>query len=201
MGVLFCFFLGTPYGVVGWSRLRRVTFQRWKVTKDRRACGPGPGVGGRRNRYGACKPFGCYPPFQPPPSILRPLAPRADIPLAKLESSCPAFGCTHAAQRWYQPLQDSFGVESVGVVFMPLVLSEFSELSVRSMLSLCSVLQNNGTICEKHMATGFFRTDSTPSPSCRRWQSERRHVDQPRQRNYYQVLQGGYPPEGPMAEV
>ena len=42
-----------------------------------------------------------------------------------------------------------------------------------------------------------FRTDSTPSLSCRRWQSERRHVDQPRQRNDYQVLQGGYPPEGP----
>ena len=46
-----------------------------------------------------------------------------------------------------------------------------------------------------------FGTDSTPNPSSRRWQSERRHVDQPRQRNYYQVLQGGYPPEGPMAEV
>ena len=43
--------------------------------------------------------------------------------------------------------------------------------------------------------------DSTPKPSCRGWQSERRHVDQPRQRNYLQVLQGGYPPEGPMAEV
>ncbi len=26
-------------------------------------------------------------------------------------------------------------------------------------------------------------------------------MDQLRQRNYYQVLQGGYPPEGPMAEV
>ena len=37
--------------------------------------------------------------------------------------------------------------------------------------------------------------------SSRRRQSERRHVDQPRQRNYSQVLQGGYPPEGPMAEV
>ena len=43
--------------------------------------------------------------------------------------------------------------------------------------------------------------DSTPKPSCKGWQSERRHVDQPRQRNYSQVLQGGYPPEGPMAEV
>ena len=42
-----------------------------------------------------------------------------------------------------------------------------------------------------------FRTDSTPNPSSRRWQSERRHVDQPRQRNCLQVLQGGYPPEGP----
>ena len=88
-------------------------------------------------------------------------------------------------------------------VFFPLLLvpsrsSEFSELSERSGLS---VLRDNGTICEKHMATGFFRTDSTPNPSSRRWQSERRHVDQPRQRNYYQVLQGGYPPEGPMAEV
>ena len=38
---------------------------------------------------------------------------------------------------------------------------------------------------------------STPKLSCRRWQSERRHVDQPRQRNCLQVLQGGYPPEGP----
>ena len=46
-----------------------------------------------------------------------------------------------------------------------------------------------------------FRTDSTPYLSSRRWQSERRHVDQPRQRNYSQILQGGYPPEGPMAEV
>ncbi len=43
--------------------------------------------------------------------------------------------------------------------------------------------------------------DSTPNPSCSGWQSERRHVDQPRQRNCPQVLQGGYPPEGPMAEV
>ena len=42
-----------------------------------------------------------------------------------------------------------------------------------------------------------LRTDSTPNPSSRRWQSERRHVDQPRQRNCSQVLQGGYPPEGP----
>ena len=87
---------------VCWSRLRRVTFQRWKVTKDRRACGPGPRVGAKsapfrfrlkpktalrsfappsphRTRfaglrrgpprgggggdYGACKSFGCYPPF------------------------------------------------------------------------------------------------------------------------------------------
>ena len=32
---------------VFWSRLRRVTFQRWKVTKDRRACGPGPRVGAK----------------------------------------------------------------------------------------------------------------------------------------------------------
>ena len=39
------------------------------------------------------------------------------------------------------------------------------------------------------------------NPSCSGWQSERRHVDQPRQRNCLQVLQGGYPPEGPMAEV
>ena len=37
--------------------------------------------------------------------------------------------------------------------------------------------------------------------SCRRWQSERRHEYSRRQGNYYQVLQGGYPPEGPMAEV
>ena len=41
--------------------------------------------------------------------------------------------------------------------------------------------------------------DSTPNPSCSGWQSERRHVDQPRQRNCSQVLQGGYPPEGPVA--
>ena len=33
---------------VFWSRLRRPTFQRRKVGKVRRACGPGPGVGGRR---------------------------------------------------------------------------------------------------------------------------------------------------------
>ena len=111
-----------------WSRLRRPTFQRWKVGKDRRACGPGPGVGGRRWRYGACKSFGCYPPFWPPPSILRPLAPRADIPLAKLVSSCPAFGCTHAAQRWYQPLQDGLGVEAAGVFF--LVFSAFCAFRV-----------------------------------------------------------------------
>ena len=97
--VHFCLFLVTLVVFVCWSRLRRPTFQRRKVGKVRRACGPGPGVGGRRNRYGACKSFGCYPPFKPPPSILRPLAPRADIPLAKLVSSCPAFGCTHAAFR------------------------------------------------------------------------------------------------------
>ncbi len=78
----------------------------------------GAPTGGRRWRYGACKPFGCYPPFWPPPSILRPLAPRADIPLARLVSSCPAFGCTHAARRWYQPLQDGFGVESAGCFFL-----------------------------------------------------------------------------------
>ena len=98
----FCFFLGTLVVFVFWFCLRRVTFQRWKVTKDRRACGPGPCVGaksapfrfrlkpktalrsfappsphrtrfaglrrgphegGRRWRYGACKSFGCYPPF------------------------------------------------------------------------------------------------------------------------------------------
>ncbi len=46
----FCFFLGTLVVFVFWFCLRRVTFQRWKVTKDRRACGPGPGVGGRRWR-------------------------------------------------------------------------------------------------------------------------------------------------------
>ena len=84
---------------VFWSRLRRVTFQRWKVTKDRRACGPGPGVGGRRNRYGACKSFGCYPPFWPPPSTLRPLAPRADIPPAKLVGSFVGGAGPHAAFR------------------------------------------------------------------------------------------------------
>ena len=141
-GFLFCLFLGTLVVFVFWSCLRRVTFQRWKVTKDRRACGPGPGVGGRRWRYGACKSCSCYPPFKPPPSILRPLAPRADIPLAKLVSSCPAFGCTHAAQRWYQPLHDGLGVEAAGVVSSPLVLleflefSEFSELLERSGLSV-----------------------------------------------------------------
>ena len=40
-------FLDTPVVFVFWSRLRRVTFQRWKVTKDRRACGPGPCVGAK----------------------------------------------------------------------------------------------------------------------------------------------------------
>ena len=97
----------------------------------------------------ACKPFGCYPPFKPPPSILRPLAPRADIPLAKLESSCPAFGCTHAARRWYQPLQDGLGVEAAGIVSTPLVLSEFVEFSEISELlerSELSVLRDYGTI-------------------------------------------------------
>ena len=123
---------------VTWSRLRRVTFQRWKVTKDRRACGPGPRVGaksapfrfrlkpktalrsfappsphrtrfaglrrgphegGRRWGYGACKSFGCYPPFWPPPSILRPLAPRADIPLARLGNSFVGGAGPHAAFR------------------------------------------------------------------------------------------------------
>ena len=95
----FCFFLVTLVVFVFWSCLRRVTFQRWKVTKDRRACGPGPGVGGRRWRYGACKSFGWYPPFQPPPSILRPLAPRADIPLAKLVGSFVGGAGPHAAFR------------------------------------------------------------------------------------------------------
>ena len=128
---------------VFWSRLRRVTFQRWKVTKDRRACGPGPGVGGRRWRYGACKPFSCYPPFKSPPSILRPLAPRADIPLAKLVSSCPAFGCTHAAFRTANLYMMALGLRrrvfsSLFSVFS-LLLVPFV-LSVRSMLSLCSVL-------------------------------------------------------------
>ena len=86
---------------VTWSRLRRPTFQRRKVGKVRRACGPGPGVGGRRNRYGACKPFGCYPPFKPPPSTLRPhsAAPRADIPLAKLGNSFVGAVGPHAAFR------------------------------------------------------------------------------------------------------
>ena len=136
---------------VFWSRLRRVTFQRWKVTKDRRACGPGPGVGGRRNRYGACKSFGCYPPFKPPPSILRPLAPRADIPLARLGSSCPAFGCTHAAFR------------TTNLYMMDLGLRR------RVFSSLLSGLRDNGTICENMRLQVSLRTDSTPSPSSRRW--------------------------------
>ena len=143
MGVLFCFFLGTPYGVVGWSRLRRPTFQRWKVTKDRRACGPGPGVGGRRNRYGACKSFGCYPPFKPPPSILRPLAPRADIPLARLGSSCPAFGCTHAAFRTTNLYKMALGLRRrvfYSLLLVPSRSSEFSVLSERSGFSGLSVL-------------------------------------------------------------
>ena len=137
---LLCRFLVTLVVFVFWSRLRRVTFQRWKVTKDRRACGPGPCVGAKsapfrfrlkpktalrsfappsphRTRfaglrrgpprgggggdYGACKPFGCYPPFWPPPSTLRPhsAAPRADIPLAKLGSSFVGGAGPHAAFR------------------------------------------------------------------------------------------------------
>ncbi len=91
--VSFCF-------VVRWSCLRRPTFQRWKVGKDRRGCGPGPlGLGGGGGDYGACKSFGCYPPFKPPPSILRPLAPRADIPLAKLGNSFVGGAGPHAAFR------------------------------------------------------------------------------------------------------
>ena len=130
-------FLDTPVVFVFWSRLRRVTFQRWKVTKDRRACGPGPGVGGRRNRHGACKSFGCYPPFKSPPSILRPLAPRADIPLAKLVSSCPAFGCTHAAFRTTNPYKIALGLSRLDVV------------------SLLSDLRDYEAICEKQTVTGF----------------------------------------------
>ena len=141
--VPFCLFLVTLVVFVFWSRLRRVTFQRWKVTKDRRACGPGPGVGGRRWRYGACKSFGCYPPFKPPPSILRPLAPRADIPLAKLGSSCPAFGCTHAAFRTANRYRMDLGLRrrvfSALILVLSLLLVHFV-LSVRSMLSELSIL-------------------------------------------------------------
>ena len=77
------------------------------------------------------------------------MAPRADIPLAKLGSSCPTFGCTHAARRWYQPLQDGLGVEAAGIVSTPLVLSEFAEFSEISELlerSELSVLRDYGTI-------------------------------------------------------
>jgi hypothetical protein len=46
----------------------------------------------------------------------------------------------------------ALGLSRLGVVSWPLVLSGFSELSERSGLS---VLQDNGTICEKHKTTGF----------------------------------------------
>ncbi len=101
--------------VVSWSRLRRPTFQRRKVGKVRRACGPGPGVGGRRwglrglqalwllpavldsalNTSAAqCGPSGGYPPCK----TCRQFRWRG-------WSTCRLSDC--------QPLQDGFGVESV----------------------------------------------------------------------------------------
>ena len=52
---------------VFWSRLRRVTFQRWKVTKDRRACGPGPRVGAKSAPFRfRLKPKTAFRSFAPP---------------------------------------------------------------------------------------------------------------------------------------
>ncbi len=85
-------------------------------------------VGGRRWGYGACKPFGCYPPFWPPPSILRPLAPRADIPLARLGSSFVGGAGPHAAFRTTNLYKMDLGLNRLGVASSPLAFSTPSEL-------------------------------------------------------------------------
>ena len=62
-----CLFLGTLVVFVFWSCLRRVTFQRWKVTKDRRACGPGPRVGAKSAPFRfRLKPKTAFRSFAPP---------------------------------------------------------------------------------------------------------------------------------------
>ena len=205
-----------------WSRLRRVTFQRWKVTKDRRACGPGPRVGAKSATFRfRLKPKTTFRSFAPPSphrtrfaglrrgpheggggigtGLANPLVVTRRFSLRPLY-----FG------HW--PLGRISPLQNLEVVALPLAVlmppndgTNLYKMALglrrRVFSSLLSDLRDYKTFCENIRLQVSLHTDSTPNPSNRRWQSERRHVDQPRQRNCLQVLQGGYPPEGPMAEV
>ena len=106
----------------------------------------------------------------------------------------------------YQPLQDSLGVEAAGVFFLAFraflasnTFRAFKNLqSVQRTFKAFSFTQSSKKCGE---LPKIFPHRLNQKLSSRRRQSERRHVDQPRQRNCSQILQGGYPPEGPMAEV
>ena len=101
-----------------WSCLRRPTFQRWKVGKDRRACGPGPGIGGRRWRLRGLQILWLLPAVLASALNTSAIGPSGGYPPCK---TCGQFrwrGWSTCRLSDCQPLQDGFGVESAGCCFL-----------------------------------------------------------------------------------
>ena len=113
-----CFFLVTLVVFVFWSRLRRPTFQRRKVGKVRRACGPGPGVGGRRWGLRGLQALWLLPAVLASALNTSAIGPSGGYPPCKTCEQLPCLWLYSCRLSDYQPLQDSLGVESAGVFFL-----------------------------------------------------------------------------------
>ena len=154
----------------------------------------------------ACKPFGCYPPFQPPPSTLRPhsAAPRADIPLAKFVNSFVGGAGPHAAFRTTIFYLMDLGSSRCGEKPVALCFSQIVPLSRKTERkeSIECTESTKGTKSKEN--TKNEKEHPPPQPQVHLvgvGTIVGRHEYSQRQGNCSQVLQGGYPPEGPMAEV
>ena len=135
-------------------------------------------VGGRRWGYGACKPFGCYPPFWPPPSTLRPhsAAPRADIPLAKLVSSFVGAAGPHAAFRTAIFYLMDLGSSRCGKKPVALCFSQIGPLFHKTdspERSKSSETPENSENSESTKGEETTPAASTPRPSCKGWYHRR----------------------------
>ncbi len=153
----FCFFLGTLVVFVFWSRLRRVTFQRWKVTKDRRACGPGPGGGGAAVEIRGLQALWLLPAVLASALNTSAIGPSGGYPPCK---TCRQFrwrGCTHAAFRTAFFYLMDLGLSRLGVFLLACcAFKTFSSFIAFNAFSFAQSSIEMWKTSEK-----IFRTDST----------------------------------------